>query len=169
MTPPLTFGTFPKIHLIWWPNPSLKQMPSGQHTVPFDAACPLDEQCVCTLCKCCLNCSNKCSCNFANTGADESLTRYLLPRISPDSFWENIILARDLEVLKSIYLFRLTFQTNTVRHQNITKLKCQDVKLDQLSRCQNEKVRVKTANKYITGQQYYINSVPGRAAGAPDH
>ena len=73
MTPPLPFGTFPKIHLIWWPNPSLKQMPRGQHTVPFDAACPLDEQCVCTLCKCCLNCSNKCSCNFANTGADESL------------------------------------------------------------------------------------------------
>ena len=36
-----------------------------------------------------------------------------------NSFWENIILARDLEVLKSIYLFRLTFQTNTVRHQNI--------------------------------------------------
>ena len=67
-----------------------------------------------------------------------------------NSFWENIILARDLEVLKSIYLFRLTFQTNTVRHQNITKLKCQDVKLDQLSRCQNEKVRVKTANKDCT-------------------
>ena len=84
-----------------------------------------------------------------------------------NSFWDNIFLARDLEVLKLIYLFRLTFQTNTVRHQNITKLKCQDVKLDQLSRCQNEKVRVKTANKNITGQQYYINSVPGRAAGAP--
>ena len=67
-----------------------------------------------------------------------------------NSFWENIILARGLEVLKSIYLFRLTFQTNTVRHQNITKLKCQDVKLDQLSRCQNEKVRVKTANKDCT-------------------
>ena len=33
-----------------------------------------------------------------------------------------------------MYLSRLTFQTNTVRHQNITKLKCQDVKLDQLSR-----------------------------------
>ena len=64
-----------------------------------------------------------------------------------NSFWEDIILARDLEVLKSIYLSRLTFQTNTVRHQNITKLKCQDVKLDQLSRCQNEKVRVKTATK----------------------
>ena len=47
--------------------------------------------------------------------------------------------------MKLIYLFRLTFQTNTVRHQNITKLKCLDVKLDQLSRCQNEKVRVKTA------------------------
>ena len=67
-----------------------------------------------------------------------------------NSFWENIILARDLEVLKSIYLFRLTFQTNTVRHQNITKLKCQDVKLDQLSRCHNEKVRVKTANNDCT-------------------
>ena len=51
--------------------------------------------------------------------------------------------------MKSIYLFRLTFQTNTVRHQNITKLKCQDVKLDQLSRCQNEKVRVKTATKIV--------------------
>ena len=92
-------------------------------------------------------------------------TSYLDSNVN--SFWENIILARDLEVLKSVYLSRLTFQTNTVRHQNITKLKCQDVKLDQLSRCQNEKVRVKTANKNITGQQYYINSVPGRAAGAP--
>ena len=49
-----------------------------------------------------------------------------------------------------MYLSRLTFQTNTVRHQNITKLKCQDVKLDQLSRCQNEKVRVKTATKKWT-------------------
>ena len=65
-------------------------------------------------------------------------------------FGRIFFLARDLEVLKSIYLFRLTFQTNTVRHQNITKLKCQDVKLDQLSRCQNEKVRVKTANKDYT-------------------
>ena len=62
---------------------------------------------------------------------------------------------RGLEVVY-IY-FRLTFQNNTVRHQNITKLKCEDVKLDQLSRCQNEKVRVKTANKNLTGQQYYIN------------
>ena len=41
-----------------------------------------------------------------------------------------------------MYLSRLTFQTNTVRHQNITKLKCQDVKLDQLSRGQNEKVKI---------------------------
>jgi len=47
-------------------------------------ACHLSEQCVCTLCKCCTNCSNKCSCNFANTGADESLARHLLPRISPE-------------------------------------------------------------------------------------
>ena len=53
-----------------------------------------------------------------------------------------------------MYLSRLTFQTNTVRHQNITKLKCQDVKLDQLSRCQNEKVRVKTANKDCTTKTY---------------
>ena len=49
-----------------------------------------------------------------------------------------------------MYLSRLTFQTNPVRHQNITKLKCQDVKLDQLSRCQNEKVRVKIATKKWT-------------------
>ena len=47
-------------------------------------ACHLGEQCVCTLCKYCLNCSNKCSCKFANTGADESLAKHLLPRISPE-------------------------------------------------------------------------------------
>ena len=77
-------------------------------------------------------------------------SRAMHPIQKNSSFWENIFLARDLEVLKVIYLFRLTFQTNTVRHQNITKLKYQDVKLDQLSRCQNEKVRVKTANKDYT-------------------
>ena len=32
-----------------------------------------------------LNCSTRCSCKFANTGADESLARHLLPRISPES------------------------------------------------------------------------------------
>ena len=36
------------------------------------------------VCKLCFNCSNKCSCNFANTGADKSLARHLLPRISPE-------------------------------------------------------------------------------------
>ena len=39
-----------------------------------------------------------------------------------NSFWENNFLARDLEVLKSIFILGLTFQTNTVRHQNITIL-----------------------------------------------
>ena len=118
-----------------------------------------------------MNCPSECAPTWNWNELRETVPNDVLKNLGLfcDSFWENIILARDLEVLESIYLFRLTFQTYTVRHQNITKLKCQDVKLDQLSRCQNEKVRVKIANKNITWQQNYINSVPGRAAGAPDH
>ena len=47
-------------------------------------ACQLDEECVCSKCKCCTNCTNKCNCDFANTGADASLARQLLPSISPE-------------------------------------------------------------------------------------
>ena len=46
--------------------------------------CQALEKCVCSLCKCCLNCGNKCKCDFANTGADDSRARILLPEISDD-------------------------------------------------------------------------------------
>ena len=50
--------------------------------VSCNEECQALESCVCSLCKCCLNCGNKCKCNFATTGADDSLARILLPEIS---------------------------------------------------------------------------------------
>ena len=47
-------------------------------------ACHIIEECVCSKCKCCMSCSNKCNCKFANVGADASLARQLLPNISPE-------------------------------------------------------------------------------------
>ena len=52
--------------------------------VSCNEECQALESCVCSLCKCCLNCGNKCKCDFANTGADDSLARILLPEISDD-------------------------------------------------------------------------------------
>ena len=52
--------------------------------VPCNEECQALEKCVCSLCKCCLNCGNKCKCDFANTGPDDSLARILLPEISDD-------------------------------------------------------------------------------------
>ena len=52
--------------------------------LPCNEECQALEKCVCSLCKCCLNCGNKCKCDFANTGADDSLARILLPEISDD-------------------------------------------------------------------------------------
>ena len=49
----------------------------------FREAFETREECVCSKCKCCTSCNNKCDCNFANIGADASLTRQLLPSISP--------------------------------------------------------------------------------------
>ena len=45
-------------------------------------ACQLGKACVCSLCKCCIGCCNKCTCSYANTGEDASLARHLLPSIS---------------------------------------------------------------------------------------
>ena len=47
-------------------------------------ACHITEKCVCSKCKCCTSCSNKCNCIFANAGADASLARQLLPSISEE-------------------------------------------------------------------------------------
>ena len=47
-------------------------------------ACQLNKACACSLCKCCLACCNKCTCSYANTGADASLARHLLPGISAE-------------------------------------------------------------------------------------
>ena len=52
--------------------------------LPCTEECQALEKCVCSLCKCCLNCGNKFKCDFANTGADDSLARILLPEISDD-------------------------------------------------------------------------------------
>ena len=52
-------------------------------------ACETREECVCSKCKCCTSCSNKCNCSFTNTGADASLARQLLPSISPEYLEEQ--------------------------------------------------------------------------------
>ena len=44
--------------------------------------CHQEERCICSKCKCCLNCASKCDCEFSNHGADDSLARHLLPSIS---------------------------------------------------------------------------------------
>ena len=44
--------------------------------------CELEKMCVCTMCKCCSNCANKCRCSYANVGFDESLAQHLLPSTS---------------------------------------------------------------------------------------
>ena len=52
-------------------------------------SCQLNKACACSLCKCCLACCNKCTCSYANTGADASLARHLLPGISAEYLEEN--------------------------------------------------------------------------------
>ena len=50
--------------------------------VGCSAACEVEKVCICTKCKCCTHCANKCSCHYANVGFDESLQRHLLPLTS---------------------------------------------------------------------------------------
>ena len=54
-------------------------------------ACQLGKAPVCSLCKCCINCCNKCTCSYANTGEDASLAKHLMPNISVEYLWEKFL------------------------------------------------------------------------------